>query len=124
MLCWAKGVGISDKSCAVCGCDFPIGCPRPRARLVRKCPLSRSMRSRQKSEIRIALLALLLLVLLLPSMNADFFLPGIAPGFAGVGYPLGPCFLNPGTHFILVLVEPVATKDLAPGESPWRRLHE
>jgi len=55
-------------------------------------------------------------------MNADFFLPGIAPGLAG--YPLSPCFLNPGTHFILVLEESVATEDLAPGESPWCCLHE
>ena len=61
---------------------------------------------------------------LLPPVDANFFLAGIAPGFAGVGDPSGPCFLNPGTHFILVLVEPVATKDLAPGESPWCRLHE
>jgi len=67
---------------------------------------------------------LVLLVVFLPSMNADFFLPGIAPGFAGVGYPLISCFLHPGAHFILVLIEPVATKDLAPGESPGCRLHE
>ena len=67
---------------------------------------------------------LVLLVVFLPSMNADFFLPGIAPGLAGIGYPLISCFLHPGAHFILVLIEPVATKDLAPGESPWCRLHK
>ena len=125
MLCCAKGVGLFRKQpCLYADVTFPIGCPPPGIRLVRKSPPSRSMRWCYKSEIRIALLALLLLVLLLPSMSADFLLPGIAPGCAGVGYPLSPCFLDPGTHFILVLVEPVATKDLAPGERPRRRLHE
>ncbi len=61
---------------------------------------------------------------LLPPVDADFFLAGIAPDFAWIGDPLDSCFLNPGTHFILVLKEPVATKDLAPCERGWRRLHE
>src|SRR5205085_6481391 len=69
-------------------------------------------------------IALLWLTPPLPAVNADFFLTSIAPDFAGVGYPLSPCFLNPGTHFILVLIEPVATKNLALCESPWCRLHE
>jgi hypothetical protein len=63
-------------------------------------------------------------VSLLRSVDADFFLAGIAPDFAWIGDPLGSCFLNPGTHFILVLLEPVAAKDVAPCERGWRRLLE
>jgi hypothetical protein len=61
---------------------------------------------------------------LLPTMNTDFFLASVAPNIAGVRYPLRPCFLNPGTHFVLVLIEPVAAKDLAPCESLRCRLYE
>ena len=61
---------------------------------------------------------------LLPTMHADFFLPGVTPNIAGVCYPLSLCFLNPGTHFILVLKEPVAAKNLAPCESLRCRLYE
>ena len=57
-------------------------------------------------------------------MDADFFLAGIAPDFAWIGDPLCSCFLNPGTHFILVLIEPISTKDLATCEWGWRRLLE
>ena len=74
--------------------------------------------------IAVSFLALVWPTPLLPTMNADFFLSSVAPNIAGVRDPLSPCFLNPGTHFILVLIEPVAAKDLAPCESLRCRLYE
>ncbi len=38
---------------------------------------------------------------LLGSVNADFFVTGIAPDFTRVCYALGPCFLSPFVHLVL-----------------------
>jgi hypothetical protein len=46
------------------------------------------------------------------SMEADFFLTSIAEDFSRVCYSFGSCFLGPSAHFIFILVEPVATKNM------------
>ena len=40
---------------------------------------------------------------------------GIAPGVARIAHSFAVCFLYPLVHFILVLIESVAAKDIAPG---------
>ncbi len=50
---------------------------------------------------------------LLASVDADFFLASIAENFAGVCNSSGSCFLRPGAHFIFILVETIAAKDVA-----------
>src|SRR5579875_1790208 len=61
---------------------------------------------------------------ILSPMDADFFLTSITPDFAGVCDSSLPCFLNPGAHFVFILIEPIATKYLAPGESLRCSLYE
>ncbi len=48
----------------------------------------------------------------LASVDADFFLASIAENFSRVCNSPGSCFLRPGAHFIFILVEPVAAKDV------------
>src|SRR5207248_11061116 len=57
-------------------------------------------------------------------VDADFFLAGVAPDFARVGDPLGPCLLGPVAHLVFVLIEPIATKDVAPCERFGRITHQ
>ena len=47
-------------------------------------------------------------------MQSRFFLPGIAPDIARITQALAVRFLEPLVQFILVLVEPVTAKDIAP----------
>jgi len=46
-------------------------------------------------------------------VDADFFVTGIAPNFAGVGYSFSPCFLRPFVHLVLILEESIRAKDVA-----------
>lgn len=49
----------------------------------------------------------------LAAVDADLFFAGIAENFCRVGNAFGSCFLRPGAHFIFILIEPVAAKDMA-----------
>ena len=57
-------------------------------------------------------------------MNANFFLTSIAENFTRVGHSFGSCFLGPGTHFIFILVESVAAKNMALENRQWGNLHQ
>src|SRR5579859_3287071 len=48
----------------------------------------------------------------LAPVDADLFLTSIAENFAGICNSSGSCFLRPSTHFIFILVETVAAKDV------------
>ena len=60
----------------------------------------------------------------LASVDADFFLTSITENFSGVCNSSGSCFLRPGAHFIFILVEPVAAKDVALYKGCWCNLHQ
>jgi hypothetical protein len=47
------------------------------------------------------------------SVQADFFLPGIALGFMHVRDALDDGLLNPFVHLVFILIEPIAAKDVA-----------
>jgi hypothetical protein len=47
-------------------------------------------------------------------MKSRFFLPGIAPDFARSAHSFAVSFLEPLVHFILILIESVAAKDIPP----------
>ena len=47
-------------------------------------------------------------------MQSRFFLPGIAPDVAGIAHAFTARFLEPLVQFMLILVEPVAAKDIPP----------
>ena len=47
-------------------------------------------------------------------MQSRFFLPGVAPDVARIAHALAVRFLEPLVKLILVLVEPVAAKDMTP----------
>ena len=49
----------------------------------------------------------------LASVDDDFFFTSITENFSRVRNSLGSCLLCPGAHFIFILVEPVAAKDVA-----------
>ena len=61
---------------------------------------------------------------ILAPVNTDLFLAGIAPDFARISYPLCSCLLNPGTHFIFILKEPITTKDITTGKGRLSGLYE
>ncbi len=52
-------------------------------------------------------------------MKSSFFLSGIVPDFARIAHSFDACFLDPLIHFILILIESVATKDITPGKRSW-----
>ncbi len=52
-------------------------------------------------------------------MKSRFFLPGIAPDFARIAHSFEARFLYPLIHFILILKEPVAAKDIPPRKWRW-----
>ncbi len=52
-------------------------------------------------------------------MQSRFFLPRIAPDVARITHAFAACFLEPFVQFILVLIESVATKDIAPRKRGW-----
>ena len=56
-----------------------------------------------------------------PGMKSSFFLTSIVPDFARIAHSFGACFLYPLVQFILVLIESVATKDIAPRKRGWGR---
>lgn len=56
-------------------------------------------------------------------MKNSFFLSGIAPDFARIAHSFDACFLNPLVHFILVLIESVAAKDVPPSKRRWGRFY-
>ena len=60
----------------------------------------------------------------LTTVDTDLFLTSIAENFSRVCYPLGSCFLRPGTHFIFILVEPIAAKDVTPYKGGWGDPHQ
>jgi len=62
--------------------------------------------------------------LTLAPVEAGFFLASITPDFAWVRYTFGFGFLNPGAHLILILIEPVATENIAPCEGYQRGFDE
>jgi hypothetical protein len=47
-------------------------------------------------------------------MKSRFFLPGIAPDVTRIAHAFEVRFLYPLIHFILILKEPVAAKDIPP----------
>src|SRR5712692_2800208 len=53
------------------------------------------------------------------SMKSRFFLPGIAPDVARIAHSFKARFLYPLIHFILILKEPVAAKDIPPRKWCW-----
>src|SRR5947209_12827461 len=57
------------------------------------------------------------------AMQSHFFLPGIAPDVARIVHAFAARFLEPCVQFILVLIESVATQDIAPRKRNWGRLH-
>src|SRR6266700_4207784 len=57
------------------------------------------------------------------SMKSHFFLTGIVPDFARVAHAFVACFLYPLVHFILILIESVATKDITPSKGGWGSFH-
>src|SRR5579859_3559160 len=48
----------------------------------------------------------------LPPVNADFFLASVTENFSRICNSSGSRFLRPGAHFIFILVQPVAAKDM------------
>ena len=54
-------------------------------------------------------------------MKSRFFLPGIAPDFARIAHSFAVRFLEPLVHFILILIESVAAKDIPPRKRSWAR---
>ena len=54
-------------------------------------------------------------------MQSRFFLPRIAPDVARIVHAFAARFLEPLVQFILVLIEPVATKDIPPRKRRWGR---
>ena len=56
-------------------------------------------------------------------MKSSFFLPGIAPDVARSAHSFAVRFLEPLVHFILILIEPVAAKDIPPRKRSWARFH-
>src|SRR2546427_7686392 len=54
-----------------------------------------------------------------PGMKSSFFLTSIVPDFARIAHSFGACFLYPLVQFILVLIESVATKDIAASKGSW-----
>src|SRR5258708_24314971 len=52
-------------------------------------------------------------------MKSRFFLPGIAPDFTRIAHSFKARFLYPLIHFILILKEPVAAKDIPPRKWSW-----
>src|SRR6266571_2031212 len=57
------------------------------------------------------------------SMKSSFFLSGIVPDFARIAHSFAACFLYPFVHFILILIESVAAKDIPPSKRSWGRFH-
>ena len=55
------------------------------------------------------------------AMQSRFFLPGIVPDVARIVHSFAARFLEPFVQFILVLIESVATKDIAPSKRRWSR---
>ncbi len=55
------------------------------------------------------------------AMKSRLFLPGIAPDVARIFHVFAACFLEPFIQFILILIEPIATKDIAPRKRGWGR---
>src|SRR5947208_7602204 len=55
------------------------------------------------------------------AVQSCFFLPGIAPDLARIVQTFATRFLEPFVQFILVLIESVATKDIAPCKMGWGR---
>ena len=55
------------------------------------------------------------------AMQSRFFLPGIAPDAARILHAFAARFLEPLVQFILVLIEPIAAKDIAPRKRGWGR---
>src|SRR5260370_4916387 len=55
----------------------------------------------------------------LGSMKSRFFLPGIAPDLTRIAHAFKARFLYPLVHFILILKEPVAAKDIPPRKWRW-----
>src|SRR5205809_5006120 len=53
------------------------------------------------------------------AMQSRFFLPRIAPDVARIVHAFAARFLEPLVQFILVLIESVATKDIAPSKRRW-----
>src|SRR6266567_5333884 len=52
-------------------------------------------------------------------MKSSFFLSGIVPDFARIAHSFDARFLYPLVHFILILIESVAAKDIAPSKRSW-----
>jgi hypothetical protein len=52
-------------------------------------------------------------------MQSRFFLPGIVPDVARIAHAFAARFLHPLVQFILVLIESVAAKDIAPRKRGW-----
>src|SRR5712691_2468271 len=57
------------------------------------------------------------------SMKSSFFLSGIMPDFARIAHSFAARFLHPLVHFILILIESVAAKDIPPSKWSWGSLH-
>jgi hypothetical protein len=56
-------------------------------------------------------------------MKSRFFLSGIAPDFARIVHSFAARFLDPLVHFILILIESLAAKDIPPRKRRWGRFH-
>jgi hypothetical protein len=52
-------------------------------------------------------------------MKSSFFLTSIVPEFARIAHSFVACFLYPLIQFILILIESVAAKDIAPSKGSW-----
>ena len=58
-------------------------------------------------------------VVLLGSIQADFFLPRIALDFVYVSHALNDGFPNPFVHLVFILIEPVTAKDVVTSKCWW-----
>ncbi len=56
-------------------------------------------------------------------MKSRFFLAGIVPDVARIAHAFDARFLYPLVHFILILIESVAAKDITPSKRSWGGFH-
>src|SRR5262249_14644771 len=56
-------------------------------------------------------------------MKSSFLLSGIAPDLTRIAHSFAARFLYPLVHFIFILIEPVATKDIPLSKRSWGRFH-